>query len=211
MARTPFFARITSTGGTYTVPAGKVAICNAFNATTSSSFFSMTGVIGPEVNLYVNGVSVCGLNFGNRSRHGPLVFNAGDVISSPGSTNNPPTSIQMSIVGFLYNQSTTKVPLGQKLTRASSYTVPSNKYIVVNFFAGIGIASIRIDGSVVGVTGDAQTLSPSVKGEQKFGPYTASVSQVISVATQITDSDVFPTSGYGSGDAVYMNGFLYNA
>jgi len=209
MARTPFFSRITSAGATYTVPAGKVAICNVYYSPATISLGGLA--FGPEVKFSVNGTPVCALTYSNTFRHGPFVFNAGDVISTLGTNNNPSTAAQLTLNGFLYNQSSVKVPLGQKLTRASSYTVPANKYIVVNFFAGIGLGLIKIDGTPMTGTGDGESLAPTLKGQAKIGPFTALASQVISVATWVTDSDVFPAVPPGGGDAVFMNGFLYNA
>lgn len=217
MPRTPFNARILSplvAGGptTFTVPAGKIAICNSHGIVPSMS----SGPIYLMSRVNLNGVNVTTFSFSTQGRYGPFVFNAGDVISCPGVDSTFPNPSAFGLSGFLYDQSTRKVPIGQLMTRTSTYTVPSGKYVVVNFFAGSGIAAIHIDGVAYGSTTGSASMGGMGALGVSMGPYTANATQTLGVrevpitAPGQPGSGMFPISNFDGADRVFMNGFLYN-
>ena len=205
MPRTPFFSRIVSPAGgatSYTVPAGKLAICNAMPSDQGTAFLSATGV------MKLNGVDTCSLGFqaaGPNSRIGPFVFQAGDVLTSKDNAFSSGTQrFIFSVNGFLYDASVRKFPLRQVIvSNSTSYTVAAGKYVVFNAFVGpraAGTFSIKINGTIVG-----NILNGNVGASGLFGPFTANTGQTITVAeipgTQGLSGAVFDS---------FLCGFLYN-
>jgi len=198
MARTPFNARIHSAAVgnlTYTVPAGKFAVCNAYWLPRDSQDQPFTSVLGTAIIRFaLNGVETTQFNFQSPiQRNGPLVFNAGDVISCPGAANVT-GGARFGLSGFLYSTSTKKVPLNLKLSVGSgSYTVPAGKYVVVNFFTQEGIALVKVDGNPIGAVGNSTNQTDILRN---FGPFALGSGQVLSLADQFATGAVFLVSGF---------------
>lgn len=207
MARTPFRKVLLAPGlggGTYTVPAGKIAICNTFDPIgfPQSNIPSAggTGIFAPRI-LKINGVDSAAVLAYAFHRYGPLVFNQGDTVSCSGYWNAGqifPTDTGIALVGFEYPISTRKDPLGQvMIINSSSYTVPAGKHCVVNFFPVGGNALVKIDSDPVATVVSPGPLTGGVLGH---GPITANAGQVITLTG---------SAGAGLAGVVYMNGFTY--
>ena len=153
--------------------------------------------------MSLNGVTVAHLALSPAdyvsTRFGPFVFNAGDVVGNSGVVlGAAPLSLVMGLSGFLYDLSTRKVPLNQKLiTGASSYVVPAGKHVVANYFT-VNRTYISIDGVEIASLNarmfSAINISP-------VGPFVVNSGSVFSVDMGIPHPD--PLFGL-------LSGFLYN-
>ena len=206
MARTPFNVRLIAPGDpggpvSYTVPAGKYIIVNAFAAPPVVNT-PPTGTLEDTTSvLIMNGTRRFFIKMGSYGRVGPYCFNAGDVLSTD-AQYVPMNIAPPGLNGFLYDTSTVKVPFTQTLVPSSSiYTVPAGKIAIFNVFLGSSASPfvILMNGIVAGgVPSYAQNYYPSLA--TRVGPMVAKGGDVISAGNQ----------GYASVN-VQINGFLYNS
>jgi len=212
MARLAFKAVLKAPGvgnTTYTIPAGKFAVCNAFNPVgfwTSGQSPSTGTSTSPRI-LKFNGADAVAVFSFAFHRYGPFVFNQGDIIGCSGFYNagaTDPSDGQIAVNGFLYDVSTRKDPLNQiMIIGSSSYTVPAGKHVVFNVFAPPNSSCrIMVDSDPVGVSfGGAGVLS---SGALSAGPHMANAGQVVSLQFP---PGFPPNAGFIATQ--FMTGFTY--
>jgi len=221
MSRTPFYTPSIKPSGlgatTYTIPAGKFAVCNSFFLFPSAGepgYVVGNSPVGTMLTLNGDTVCVLGLSGSGRSfgRIGPFIFNAGDVIGNSGPilltanySDPTPYLVGFSLVGFLYDQSTKKVPINQKMIpRTTSYTVPAGKHVACMLHPGGRQASVAINSTVVMKIGGALPAVGGLVSNYGFGPLTVASGSVISTDLLSADLSVL------ANDFGLLSGFLYN-
>jgi hypothetical protein len=180
------------------VPTGKFAVCNGY-ATVAGTGLTINLNFNASVQFKINGVLTTMMAFGKTNRIGPLVFNAGDVLANDGiqmpTVNN--VDFPIALNGFLYDPSTRKTPIAQRLiANSSSYTVPAGKHLVANF-VGDAIMNIIIDDVTISTLNTYAVLSSF---STRYGPFTAAAGSVIRIAATLGGVTI----------PVLMTGFLYN-